>query len=185
MRPSNRQRILEAAVTIANERGLGGVTFDSVSDAVGITKAGLLYHFTSKDALLLGIQEHLAALWEEELELAAGKSAHDASETERLVAYVKACGRSATRGELTMQLEAASNDTLNAPWAVVLERWRQVPGSSADKRSIALQSAALAADGMWSAEALGCGDLTSDARQHIVAHLVEMIESHSPKKENE
>lgn len=182
MRPNKRQGILEAAVVLANERGLAGVTLDSVSDAVGLTKAGLLYHFANKDALLLAIQEHLASEWEAELERAAGKPATQASESERLVAYVKVCGRSATRAELTMQLEAASDEKLNEPWAVVLDRWRAVSGTSPSARTTALHAAALAADGMWSSEAMGCADLSPADRSRIIDHLVEMIESQTPRR---
>lgn len=50
-----RERILEAADQVARERGVGHLTLDLVAEQAQVSKGGLLYHFTSKEALLAGL----------------------------------------------------------------------------------------------------------------------------------
>jgi AcrR family transcriptional regulator len=47
-----RERILETATSLFVERGYDGVAMREISDACGITKAALYYHFTGKAELL-------------------------------------------------------------------------------------------------------------------------------------
>ena len=56
-KPSLRERILEAADTIARERGVANLTLDLVAEQAAVSKGGLLYHFTTKEALLAGMVE--------------------------------------------------------------------------------------------------------------------------------
>lgn len=53
--------ILEAAIRVAGRDGLLATTLDKVAAEAGITKGGVLYHFTSKDELLTRMMEHFAA----------------------------------------------------------------------------------------------------------------------------
>ena len=57
-----RERILETATSLFVERGYDGVAMREISDACGITKAALYYHFTGKAELL---SEIFAAYLEE------------------------------------------------------------------------------------------------------------------------
>lgn len=109
MRPSNRSKILDAAIRVVHRDGVTGITFESVAAEAGLTRGGMLYHFPSRDALLLGIHEHLANQWEALLEKVAGKPAHEASAEERFAAYVQACAQGkSTRVELQLMLEGAT-----------------------------------------------------------------------------
>ena len=54
-----RQEILDAAMAIADENGLGGVSMRTVAEAVGVTPMALYRHFDSKVALLDGMVERL------------------------------------------------------------------------------------------------------------------------------
>lgn len=51
-RPSNREKVLEAAEAVAIEEGAANLTLDAVAARAGFSKGGLLYHFKDKDALL-------------------------------------------------------------------------------------------------------------------------------------
>lgn len=179
MRPSNRTRILEAAVRVAEARGFNAVTMEAVAEEAGLTKGGLIYHFGSKEELLLGIQEHLAALWEQDLEATAGKSAAEATERERLVAYVRVSSRSATRAELIMQLESANDVALSAPWLAVLARWRPTfEIDQVDETALRAQVAVLAAEGLWSAEPLGAATIPQSARDRLIEYIVAGLGPH-------
>ncbi|MFD2631679.1 TetR/AcrR family transcriptional regulator [Idiomarina piscisalsi] len=51
-RPSNKELILDAADSLVASEGASHLTFDALSQQTGISKGGLLYHFSNKDALL-------------------------------------------------------------------------------------------------------------------------------------
>ncbi|TXK16346.1 TetR/AcrR family transcriptional regulator [Homoserinibacter sp. GY 40078] len=54
---SPRERILDAAERVFAESGYRGGSLNDVAVAAGYTRAGLLHHFPSKEALLLAILE--------------------------------------------------------------------------------------------------------------------------------
>jgi AcrR family transcriptional regulator len=70
--PSGRKRrsdgerrhrtILEAATSLATERGLEGLTISELAAATGLTKPGLHAHFGSKDQLQLAVIEEAAGI---------------------------------------------------------------------------------------------------------------------------
>ena len=67
MAASARERILTAAKTLAESHdSVQGVTIslESVALQAGITKPGLMYHFPSKEALMVGLVDHAAEHWE-------------------------------------------------------------------------------------------------------------------------
>ncbi|WP_346016011.1 TetR/AcrR family transcriptional regulator [Couchioplanes caeruleus] len=45
-------------------RGHGAITIEATAKQVGLTKSGLLYHFRSKEALMLAVVDHAADQWE-------------------------------------------------------------------------------------------------------------------------
>lgn len=53
-----RLYVLDAALTILAERGFDATTLQLIADEVGRSKAGLLHHFGSRDALMQAIVEH-------------------------------------------------------------------------------------------------------------------------------
>ncbi len=59
--PDVRSRLLDAAEAIVQARGVSGLTLEAAARAAGVSKGGLLYHFGSKEALLMGMLERLAA----------------------------------------------------------------------------------------------------------------------------
>ncbi|MEV6656744.1 TetR/AcrR family transcriptional regulator [Nocardia fluminea] len=59
MSSDTRDRILDALETLLLERGAAQMTLDNVAAAAGVSKGGLLYHFKSKDALLIGLVQRL------------------------------------------------------------------------------------------------------------------------------
>lgn len=172
MRPSNRSKILDAAVRVVDRDGITGVTFDAVSVESGITRGGMLYHFPSRDALLQGIHQHLADQWEASLENTAGKPMKSTNPEERAVAYARTALRSATRSELLFLLQSSTNLEFNAPWEGVIDRWAPAaPSDVNDPASLARFVARLAADGLWVYESLSSRPLTPEIRQAVAEHL--------------
>jgi TetR/AcrR family transcriptional regulator, regulator of cefoperazone and chloramphenicol sensitivity len=50
-----RRRILDSATEVFAEHGYSGASMRDIAERLGITKAGLYYHFTSKEDLLDGL----------------------------------------------------------------------------------------------------------------------------------
>ncbi len=55
---AKRRDILDAAVEIFGAKGFQGGTLQEIADQVGMTHAGILHHFGSKDQLLIEVLEH-------------------------------------------------------------------------------------------------------------------------------
>jgi AcrR family transcriptional regulator len=54
-RPLNRDRIVEAAIAVADEDGLGALTMRRLGQQLGVEAMALYRHFANKDAILEGI----------------------------------------------------------------------------------------------------------------------------------
>jgi AcrR family transcriptional regulator len=52
-----REQIVDKAIRIIGQRGYYGFTVQQVAEACGLTNGGLLYHFGSKEQLLLAVLE--------------------------------------------------------------------------------------------------------------------------------
>ena len=61
-----RQRIIQAATNLFVSRGYPGISMREIAEAVGVSKAGLYYHFRDKEALFLAVLtanlEHIESL---------------------------------------------------------------------------------------------------------------------------
>lgn len=55
--PSNREKILDAAVQVAIRDGILAMTLDAVAKEAGVSKGGLIHHFRSKDDLIAAMLE--------------------------------------------------------------------------------------------------------------------------------
>jgi AcrR family transcriptional regulator len=55
-----RTRVLDAAEAIIQARGVAGLTLEAAARDAGVSKGGLLYHFASKEALLMALMARLA-----------------------------------------------------------------------------------------------------------------------------
>lgn len=172
MRQSKRTLILDAAVQVVQREGITAVTFDSVAAQAELTKGGLLYHFRSREALLEAVHEHLAQRWEAQLEQAAGTTADRAGTQKKSAAYAAVCA-SATRAELLLMVEAASDPVLSAYGQDVQNRWVPSPESAelsqADLEDFVLR---LAADGLWVHESIGGHLLDPRLRRQVAEYLI-------------
>ena len=58
-RKSSREKVLDAAAELVSEIGSGRLTLDAVAERAGLSKGGLLYNFSTKEALLQGMIQRL------------------------------------------------------------------------------------------------------------------------------
>jgi len=55
---ATRRAVLEQAVVVARQQGVGGLTIGALAEQAGLSKSGLFAHFRSKEALQLAVLDH-------------------------------------------------------------------------------------------------------------------------------
>jgi AcrR family transcriptional regulator len=76
--PLNRERILAAAVAVADEGGLDALTMRGLADALEVEAMSLYYHVANKEALLDGVAETVVEeILEEIADLPGATGPHD------------------------------------------------------------------------------------------------------------
>lgn len=175
MRTSKKDMILRTAIQFIGEHSLEALSYDTLAEATGLSKSGLIYHFPSRHALLLGMHELLADDWERELLAEAGDTKDP---LEKLRAVVITLTDNVSRPELLLLIDAPSHpDFLNA-WRTVNHRW--IPSSEgleddAAKRAVYLVQ--LAADGLFVHDYIHDDRLSSTQRQAMLETILELIPS--------
>jgi AcrR family transcriptional regulator len=64
---STRERILDVALDLFNEKGFDRTSLREIADQLGVTKAALYYHFASKDDILMSLHMRLHEFGKEAL----------------------------------------------------------------------------------------------------------------------
>ncbi|MFE8646415.1 TetR/AcrR family transcriptional regulator [Sphingomonas sp. NCPPB 2930] len=54
-----KERLIETAMDIISNQGVQELTLEAVAAAAGVTKGGLIYHFKTKDELLVALVAHM------------------------------------------------------------------------------------------------------------------------------
>lgn len=127
---SRREELLEAARAVVAQRGGGGLTLDAVAAHAGLSKGGVLYHFPTKEALIVAMVERELDEMDRALEVAMAEEA--ASEGPRggafARAYVKvslAEGGGDDCGLGGLLAAVATDPSLLAGYRARTERWRE------------------------------------------------------------
>lgn len=176
-RVNKRHDILEAIVAIIERDGLTAVTLDAVAAETGMTRAGLLYHFPSREALIRATHDHLTQEWERALAEHSGKPANEISEFERYSAYVHVCVNAARRVELILMLEGDRGSDQGNVWQHVLDRWAPPAPNSEDIEGIDMFIARLAADGLWMHEAISDQSLSKELKNNVIKRLAYLLKT--------
>lgn len=164
------KQLLDDAISVLRCGGV--VTIDSVASAAGMSKAGVVHHFPSKEALMVGVVNRVLDIWEDQLN-AATKGSTDP--VERLRAYVDLGVLADFDGsDLALLADVKLRDTLAALWQERLRPWfgEDAPGTPAQKAS--LQAARLIADGAWTDQALGLITVT-DEQKTLVRSIAQRL----------
>lgn len=174
MRPSNRTAIVEAAHRVAERQGGADFSYESTAAEAGLTKAGVLYHFPSREDLVLAVVEHVAHTWEQAMVEALGVPFDEATPAQRIRAYVDvAAGDDVSRADFAIYADALCRPAHLGPWNEVFSRWFDLAGCSADERA-RLSCARFAADGLWVAKATHAMTPAEDDRADLVALLLSL-----------
>ncbi|MBF6621328.1 MAG: TetR family transcriptional regulator [Patulibacter sp.] len=176
MRPSKRTTILEAAHRIVARDGLAGVTYEAIAEEAGLTKGGVVYHFGSRDELVVALAEFLAEYWDAAMVTAAGAPADQLTERERLEVYARESLQGTTNAELVMLMESADVPEARAAWTSVVDRWAlpRVDDPPTDEQ-LDLLVLRLAADGLWIYDAIAADPMDHELRRQLVERIARAI----------
>lgn len=167
VRPSNRDRIIEAALELVGQHGIQSLTYESLAERTGISKGGIIYHFDSKQTLLRELLAHVSHMQNEAILREIGDLAtqHDTADWTRAYIDAIAHGFFAT-GELAVLVDSLRDDDLRA-------HWDSVPpvGPTFGELTQDQQIARLAIDGLWFNDAIGETALTPDERTALLNRL--------------
>lgn len=174
MRASSRTEILDAAIRVVDTAGGADITYQSVARAAGLTKAGLMYHFPTKDSMMLAVIEHVIERWQTELQAVLAVPLAESTLAERIHAFVLFAGEGGvTEGEFVVFSEAVRRPELSGPWLEYLHTWFSF-GDGVDTTSLLLVW--LAANGLWIAESTGVLTIKPAQRTALVAQLLGLTE---------
>jgi AcrR family transcriptional regulator len=172
-----RERVLEAAERVVVEVGAARLTLDAVSQAAGVSKGGLLYHFPSKESLL-------SALAQRYVDSMQGciATARDAIEDGGSARDLKACVLGVLGSDPRLKamgavlLATAANDLalLEVIRERITQQTQELSESDVDfaRASIVL----LAIDGLKMRESLRISAFSAEQREQIVNELMKLAD---------
>ncbi|MFJ6570082.1 TetR/AcrR family transcriptional regulator [Streptomyces sp. NPDC091292] len=176
MRPSSKTHILEAAVRVVERAGITALTLDAAAEEAGLTKPGLMYHFRTRDALLVAIQRHLTEEFHGHLLAELGKPFDESTPRERAAAYVRFGATSgASKAELAFMVQSATEPELARVWDELAERWVPEP-SDPDPDAVELFLARMAADGLWLFRATTEVTLSPEVKDAVRRRMIALTE---------
>lgn len=177
MRPSQRIAALDAALRLMSAGDGGTITLERVAREAGLSKPGLMYHFPTREALMLAIVEHAARSFEVEMERVLGKAVEEASASERVRAYASVAAHGAdSRAEYAIFAEASYRPFLSGPWIERMSPWFELPDDADPDLRARLTTARLAADGLWGAEATKVFPPDARDRKAVLAVICRLAE---------
>lgn len=159
---------------VVDDVGGADITYQSVAREAGLTKAGLMYHFPTKDSMMIAVIEHVIERWQAELQDVLAVPLEQTTLAERVRAFVQFAGEGGvTPGEFVVFSEAVRRPELSQPWLEYLQTWFGF-GDGVDTTPLLLVW--LAANGLWVAEATGILTVHPAQREALLTRLIGLIE---------
>lgn len=168
-----RRQIIEMAIEVAAEQGAMAVTLDAVVARLPFSKGALLHHFPSKQALLEGVIDHLAAEMISEVLAEAARDPNPYGRNAR--AYLRTIvNEPATERDVSIGRAALAACAIEAS---LIPRWRAAIRSLTTEdpedpmgRDDALMLR-LIADGLWMSDLFGTHEVSPEQRKALLSLL--------------
>lgn len=175
MRPSQRTAVLDAALRLLDREGGAQISYDATAREAGLTKAGVMYHFPTREELVLGVVGHVARRWETAMRAVAGAGPEDLTPVERLRAYVEVTvGGDLSAADVAVFADALYRPHHAGPWREVFATWFDLSDCSDPDLRARLCAARLAADGLWLARATGLFAPGADGQPDVGAVVAQV-----------
>ena len=139
-----KDELLNAAEELLADQGAACLTLSAVADRAGVSKGGLLYHFSTKEALIRGLIERLIADFDDLVAAQPDQSSY----TRAYLAATFAAVRSGRLRRWAVVTGAAGDPGLLAPLREAMARWHRT-GMETEADPMAAQIVRLACEGLW------------------------------------
>ena len=179
-----RDRILQAATEVIKHEGVSSLTLDKVAARAGVSKGGFLYHFGSKDALIIGLLNQLMGTLDSELNVLAEDfdDSHGAFALAYLD-YVREPNKTATDTAVSILAAAAVDDDLLDSTRATFSRWqdRLRHGDGLDEVEALL--ARVVGDGLWLIDLFDLAPPTVEERRKVLDLVSNLITDHGAARD--
>lgn len=156
------------------------VSLDSVAREVGLTKAGLMHYFKTKQDLMLALVDTAVDALETQLQAKVGNPA-DADPVDRMRAYATVSLQGGFDGaDLAMLADARLRAQLTQRWAERMHPWVQQDDVTDPVIRGRLTAVRMLADGAWLGDAGDYLTLSPDERPHVLAAVHQLLEGLTP-----
>jgi len=174
-----RDEMVASTLTLA--RTGASVSLDSAARAAGVTKAGLMYHFRTKQALMTAVIDHLMDQYEHELTTRLPTSDTTARTTAaRLGAYLDwVCDGHFDLGDLVMFTDPRLREPLSERCNERMGAWVDIAETLPAHERARFHAVRLIADGIWLNAASNGIPLTDQDRDAVQALAHQLLKENS------
>lgn len=167
-----RLKLLDCAAMLIVDQGLPALTLENVARQAGVSKGGLLHHYSGKDALIGGVFDMVVEWFDAEVEAILDQDDTKAARFSRAYLHVIAkidMSAPAEKRLAVLILMFSSDPRFCARWnAWVDERLKRHHQTDATPMARTLR---LAADGLWLSDLGGGPDSDPSTRRDILQFL--------------
>ncbi|MDD1512170.1 TetR/AcrR family transcriptional regulator [Priestia megaterium] len=167
--------ILLAATQVVQRDGVGNLTLEKVAKEAGISKGGLLYHFSSKDELIKQMLYSVTKKYDDGLNV---QVEHDNSPGKWSRAYLAETLHDLQREQVMsagLLAGIATNPELLQHFQKQYEKWQQHIEQD-DIDPVLATIVRLAADGLWFSQMFGLAPVDPDMQKQIQQQLRKLTE---------
>ncbi len=173
---ATRRSVLAAAAEIVVREGAARLTLDAVAERCGLSKGGILHHFSTKDSLISAMIEDVVRQFEADLQRNVQGESGPGSFAR---AFLRACLDRDGIVTRTLKVSAgilaavAINAQLLAPLRSRYDVWiARLEDDGIDPAIAELVRSA--ADGLWLGDVLELGHTSAALRKRVFAKLIEL-----------
>ena len=175
---ATRRSVLAAAAEIVVREGAAKLTLDAVAERCGLSKGGILHHFSTKDSLISAMIEDVVGQFETDLQRNMQGESGPGSFAR---AFLRACLDRDGIVTRTIKVSAgiiaavAINTQLLGPLRTRYDEWSARLEDDGIDPAIA-ELVRSAADGLWLGNVLELGSTSAALRKRMFAKLIELTQ---------
>lgn len=171
-----RQSILQAAHDLIDEQGVSNLTLEAVAARAGVSKGGLLYHYPSKEDLIIAMVQTMIDQFRASMDMLLP---NESGAGAWLRAYIRASfalNQTPTQIAPGVLAAMANNPRLLEPLREEDRAW-QAQTLDAGIDPVLATILRLATDGLWFADLLGLTSVDPSLREQVLQRMLRMTQS--------
>ncbi len=171
-----RRRLVDAALEVVRSQGVQGLTLQRVAAEAGLSKGGLLYHFSSKEELVTALLHDAMERVDNDLQKLV-KGERKGAFARAYVEYVRASHAYWEESGTSVFAAAALEPGRLRQVQELFEEWqtRLIEHDELDPRLALLVR--IACDGLWLIDLFGLAPPSTEQRAEVLDFLIQSIES--------